>query len=535
MAHMCERPNLSDSARAATLLTPPSSKGSAAKRSPEPDPTPRAPLTHSPPASMARRPYPPHTSFSSPVSDSFYDVQSFPSSDSETASMGSTILRPTRYARGRQRDLDMLLNPVAEEPLSASLEAHAFFSSQPPSRELTPPPDASPRCPAPTGSSLPPLNTLPSAWSPTTMRPSKMSRLSDLLAPITEGGDTEMRYNSSEPPLSASYQAQSAPAHVTRYDDLMDPLAALSTAATSLSAAETRSPLAAITLLPYQTIQFDGQRPFVQLKRNPATGEEADDEEADDDDDEHSRCRWSTCAAVFRSMDELTRHLYKLHVSGRNQGFMCKWASCHVEKSDTDQLIKHVCSEHLGQPDLRHICGWLGCHREFKSFDDLTAHLSSDHVGSGRSQYYCAWEECSRGGKPFSQRQRAMRHIQTHTGDKPYQCTVCGKRFSESHIMGQHMRIHTGEKPYKCPTPNCDRSFTVSSALTIHIRTHTGEKPFKCKFDGCTKRFAESSNLTKHMRVHTGERPFRCPVEKCAKKFSRPDQVARHRKTHNHA
>ncbi|KAF9994177.1 zinc-finger protein, partial [Modicella reniformis] len=186
----------------------------------------------------------------------------------------------------------------------------------------------------------------------------------------------------------------------------------------------------------------------------------------------------------------------------------------------------------LQQEHHHHPCLWRGCKLTFPQFESLTSHLSEDHIGMGKSEYICEWANCDRQGRGFGQRQKAMRHIQTHTGDKPFQCQVCQKRFSEANIMAQHMRTHTGEKPFRCTEPGCGRQFSISGALTIHRRVHTGEKPFKCKFDGCDKWFAESSNLTKHLRVHTGERPFQCPYEGCNKRFSRPDQVTRHKKTH---
>jgi hypothetical protein len=309
-----------------------------------------------------------------------------------------------------------------------------------------------------------------------------------------------------------------------------------------------------------------------------------------DEQQGEARCLWAACAAVFKCIDDLILHLNKLHVGSKSikTNNQCRWEACQTAKEDTDDLISHLCQDHLGAPELKHGCHWKGCETRFESFDDLTGHLSERHIGTGKSQYVCSWEECERQGRAFTQRQKVMRHIQTHTGkkglnllictvimtlrythmltlsfwtnsgDKPYQCNICNKRFSEANIMTQHMRRHTGEKPYRCPEAGCTKEFSISGALTIHKRVHSGEKPFQCRFEGCDKRFAESSNLTKHVseklekafylptmlltsyllfyfpqtRVHTGERPFKCSLPSCDRRFPRPDQLSRHEKTH---
>ncbi|KAJ1960193.1 zinc-finger protein [Dispira parvispora] len=486
----------------ATVLTPPASTGSRSNAVPsslsEASSALQAVATQGQSYLSANR-YRPHAS---PLSDSgiVHDPYYFHSSDSETASCSSFSTFPStpgnslhgdrrRRRRSRGTDLDWILNPVAEEPLLTSFSDFSFFD---------------------TGSSCHPSPSSSDFAESTADQDCRVRCVTETFgmgSPIPTIPEEESSGGLSSPGFKPTSMIQS-PTFAPGLDALVQAIPV----ATGMNEQELYAP---------STSQPE-ELPPTKVARLSETLE----------DSLEQKCKWSTCAAVFNSIDELTRHLYKLHVSGRNQGFTCKWASCHIEKGNTDDLIQHVCSQHLGQSELRHVCGWHDCQHEFKTFDDLTAHLSSDHVGSGKSQYYCRWKFCTRGEKPFSQRQRAMRHIQTHTGDKPFQCITCGKRFSESHIMAQHIRIHTGERPFKCRTPDCGRTFAVSSALTIHNRTHTGEKPFKCRFEGCNKRFAESSNLTKHMRVHTGERPFRCPVESCSKKFSRPDQVSRHQKTH---
>lgn len=187
-----------------------------------------------------------------------------------------------------------------------------------------------------------------------------------------------------------------------------------------------------------------------------------------------------------------------------------------------------------------HICKWLipnketgelePCNKVYANTVDLSEHVVDTHVGSRKPQYTCLWENCDRHTKPFSQRQKIIRHLQTHTKNKPFKCDICGNSFAEESVLKQHLRIHSGEKPFECKI--CGKRFAASTALSVHLRVHTGDKPLKCKWPGCNKRFSESSNLAKHMKTHMAEKPYACTVPGCTKKFGRNDQLQRHLKTH---
>lgn len=182
--------------------------------------------------------------------------------------------------------------------------------------------------------------------------------------------------------------------------------------------------------------------------------------------------------------------------------------------------------------DVTERCYWGDCGLSFASVDDLMTHLTTDHVGSGKNHYECFWSGCERSGeKGFSSKQKVCRHLQMHTGHKPFQCKLCKQHFSEAATLQQHMRRHTQEKPYLCDVPDCGKAFAIAGALTIHRRTHMGLKPFKCKY--CDRAFSESSNLSKHMRTHTGVRPYVCEEPGCGKAFARPDQFTRHQGVHS--
>ncbi|KAF9462886.1 hypothetical protein BDZ94DRAFT_1260094 [Collybia nuda] len=198
--------------------------------------------------------------------------------------------------------------------------------------------------------------------------------------------------------------------------------------------------------------------------------------------------------------------------------------SLHSDSPSQSPPPKHLCSG-------THRCQWKDCGHTFTTCDDLTSHITALHVGAGKAQYECFWEGCNRNGnRGFSSKQKICRHLQSHTGHRPYQCNICHQNFSEAATLQQHRRRHTQEKPYKCDYPGCEKSFAITGALTIHKRIHNGHKPFKCKF--CDRAFAESSNLSKHLRTHTGARPYICTEPGCTKAFARPDQLTRHLGVH---
>ncbi|UYV65789.1 hypothetical protein LAZ67_3005464 [Cordylochernes scorpioides] len=138
--------------------------------------------------------------------------------------------------------------------------------------------------------------------------------------------------------------------------------------------------------------------------------------------------------------------------------------------------------------------------------------------------------EFSYAGIKFSgtsnRKKKVVRHLRTHTGEKPFKCEHCDYRAAEKHSLVRHLVIHTGEKPFKCE--HCDYRTSRKNELNTHLKIHTGEKPFKCEH--CAYRTFMKFNLIKHLKIHTGEKPFKC--EYCDYRTVETNRLVRHLHTH---
>ena len=217
----------------------------------------------------------------------------------------------------------------------------------------------------------------------------------------------------------------------------------------------------------------------------------------------------------------------KIKKSTGEKPFGCPWEGCNQKFKQKGNMETHY-RKHTGE--LPFPC--KECDKRFRAQTSLQRHILEHHTDPQvRKQVKLQMRKhmCEDCGSTFHSKHDLTQHKRSHTGEKPFECSICYKRFSAASSLKTHENLHLGiipEKKKVCTT--CGAKFQSANDLRKHERVHTGERPYQC--ETCGKGFTEKTAMRNHMRIHTGEMPYECPV--CHIKGNNRSNMKKHMKVH---
>merc|ERR1712129_145275 len=101
-------------------------------------------------------------------------------------------------------------------------------------------------------------------------------------------------------------------------------------------------------------------------------------------------------------------------------------------------------------------------------------------------------------GKEKSSKSKRKVAANKQQSDKRFKCTYCEYTTSHSGHHRDHIRTHTGERPFQCSVDGCGKRFRTKSTLNEHVKRCKGLRNHKCA--NCEMAFVCAYDLKRHVQ-----------------------------------
>ena len=127
---------------------------------------------------------------------------------------------------------------------------------------------------------------------------------------------------------------------------------------------------------------------------------------------------------------------------------------------------------------------------------------------------------------PFS----LKRHKLSHTGTKPFVCSVCNWGFLEAGRLRKHMeKFHPEQAAQELAIQQqkllSSSKNKITASADLQRAIDSGTMPV-CRCTLCGNSFTNTSDLSKHMSIHTRHKVFACHM--CKKPYQTPTELQAH-------
>uniref|UniRef100_A0A8D8XIA8 Zinc finger protein 27 n=1 Tax=Cacopsylla melanoneura TaxID=428564 RepID=A0A8D8XIA8_9HEMI len=196
---------------------------------------------------------------------------------------------------------------------------------------------------------------------------------------------------------------------------------------------------------------------------------------------------------------------------------LCPKAFIHLSHLNDHQYV------HTGKKS--HLCHL--CSASFTSKRGLDGHIKVLHEGVERARDFSQCELC---GKSFIHRHHYHRHKKNIHGDGKPTCDICGKILGSKDNLVSHMNTHTGNAPYECLI--CCIHFKHRASQTAHYkRNHPGVIPPKTQSLDTTRFEKLEESKTNEIKNDIMETSYVCDL--CSESFTCKGFLLQHkRNTH---